>query len=63
MGCSFWVCWGVSSPLDRQDVQRYLGTWYEIARLDHSFERGLINVTATYSLKENGSLRVLNPGF
>jgi apolipoprotein D and lipocalin family protein len=45
------------------DVQRYLGTWYEIARLDHSFERGLINVTATYSLNKNGSLRVVNRGF
>ena len=45
------------------DVQRYLGTWYEIARLDHSFERGLINVTATYSLNEDGSLRVINRGF
>jgi apolipoprotein D and lipocalin family protein len=45
------------------DVQRYLGTWYEIARLDHSFERGLINVSATYSLKEDGSLRVVNRGF
>jgi apolipoprotein D and lipocalin family protein len=45
------------------DVQRYLGTWYEIARLDHSFERGLINVTATYSLNDNGSLRVVNRGF
>lgn len=45
------------------DVQRYLGTWYEIARLDHSFERGLINVTATYSLNKDGSLRVVNRGF
>lgn len=45
------------------DVQRYLGTWYEIARLDHSFERGLINVTAGYSLNEDGSLRVVNRGF
>jgi apolipoprotein D and lipocalin family protein len=45
------------------DVQRYLGTWYEIARLDHSFERGLIKVTATYSLNDNGSLRVVNRGF
>jgi len=45
------------------DVQRYLGTWYEIARLDHSFERGLINVSATYSLNDNGSLRVVNRGF
>lgn len=45
------------------DSQRYLGTWYEIARLDHSFERGLNNVTATYSLNENGSLRVINRGY
>ena len=45
------------------DVQRYLGTWHEIARLDHSFEKGLINVTATYSLKEDGGLRVVNRGF
>lgn len=45
------------------DVQRYLGTWYEIARLDHSFERGLENVTATYSLVKDGSLRVVNRGF
>lgn len=45
------------------DVQRYLGTWYEIARLDHSFERGLSDVTATYSLREDGALRVINKGF
>ena len=45
------------------EVQRYLGTWYEIARLDHSFERGLINVSATYTLNADGSLRVVNRGF
>lgn len=45
------------------DVQRYLGTWYEIARLDNSFERGLINVSATYTLNADGSLRVVNRGF
>jgi len=45
------------------DVHRFLGTWYEIARLDHSFERGLINVTATYTLNTDGSLRVVNRGF
>lgn len=44
-------------------LQRYLGTWYEIARLDHSFERGLSNVTATYSLREDGGVRVINQGF
>lgn len=44
-------------------LQRYLGTWYEIARLDHSFERGLSQVTATYSLREDGGVRVINRGF
>lgn len=45
------------------DVQRYLGTWHEIARLDHSFERNLVNVSAIYSLNADGSLRVINRGF
>ncbi len=45
------------------DLQRYLGTWYEIARFDHSFERGLVGVTATYSMREDGKIRVLNQGF
>jgi apolipoprotein D and lipocalin family protein len=45
------------------DVNRYLGTWYEIARLPHSFEKDLDSVTATYSLQDNGMVRVLNEGF
>jgi apolipoprotein D and lipocalin family protein len=45
------------------ELDRYLGTWYEIARLDHSFERGLNNVTATYSMREDGGVRVLNRGY
>ena len=45
------------------DVNRYLGKWYEIARFDHSFERGLTNVSATYSLREGGGVDVLNRGF
>lgn len=45
------------------DVNRYVGKWYEIARLDHSFERGLSDVSATYSLKPDGSLEVINRGF
>ena len=36
------------------NVKEYLGTWYEIARLDHSFEKGLSNVTAIYTLREDG---------
>jgi apolipoprotein D and lipocalin family protein len=38
------------------DLNRYLGTWYEIVRLDHRFERGLSNVTATYSLRDDGGV-------
>lgn len=45
------------------DAKRYLGKWYEIARLDHSFERGLEQVTATYSTMDDGGLRVINRGF
>ena len=43
-------------------LDRYLGTWYEIARLDHGFERGLNRVTATYSLRDDGGVRVINRG-
>lgn len=42
------------------DVERYLGTWYELARYDHFFERGCASVTATYSKLEGGDLRVIN---
>lgn len=45
------------------DIDRYSGTWYEIARLDHSFERGLDNITAHYSRQEDGGVRVINRGF
>ena len=45
------------------DAKRYLGTWYEIARLDHPFERGLTNVTATYSRNADGTIAVLNRGY
>lgn len=45
------------------DLERYLGTWYEIARLDHKFERGLSNVTATYSLRDDGGVHVVNRGY
>jgi len=45
------------------DARQYLGTWYEIARLDHSFERGLERVTANYSMREDGGIKVINRGF
>jgi len=50
-------------PVDNFRLERYLGTWYEIARLDHSFERGLTRVTAEYSLLDDGGVRVLNRGY
>ncbi|GAD78767.1 lipocalin family protein [Vibrio ezurae] len=50
-------------PVQDFALQRYLGTWYEIARLDHSFERGLTQVTANYSMREDGGVRVINRGY
>ena len=44
-------------------LNNYLGKWYEIARLDHSFEHGLSRVTAEYSIREDGGVNVLNRGF
>lgn len=45
------------------DISRYQGTWYEIARLDHRFERGLSRVTADYAMQPDNTVRVLNRGF
>ncbi len=45
------------------ELNRYMGTWYEIARYDHRFERGLVGVTAIYSLREDGKIRVVNRGY
>ncbi len=45
------------------DLNRYLGKWYEIARFPHSFEKNLVGVTATYRLKDDGMIEVLNEGF
>lgn len=56
---------GNSSQLetvDTLDIERYLGTWYELARLPNNFEKGLICVTANYSIKENGKIQVINRG-
>jgi apolipoprotein D and lipocalin family protein len=50
-------------PVSELDLGRYKGTWYEIARLDHSFEQGLSNVTAEYSLNQDGSIAVINRGY
>lgn len=50
-------------PVQSFDIERYLGQWYEIARLDHSFERGLTHVTATYSKRDDGGVKVINRGY
>jgi apolipoprotein D and lipocalin family protein len=49
-------------PINNFALDRYLGTWYEIARLDHSFERGLEQVSAQYSMNDDGSVKVINRG-
>jgi len=50
-------------PVTGFELDRYLGKWYEIARLDHSFERGLSDVSAAYSPRDDGGLKVLNRGY
>jgi len=61
-------CCGLAAPSGLQAVEsfeaeRYLGLWYEVARLDHSFERGLSDVTATYVARPDGGIEVINRGF
>jgi apolipoprotein D and lipocalin family protein len=50
-------------PVDHFNSSKYFGKWYEIARLDHSFERGLSKVSATYSMRDDGGIRVINRGY
>ena len=52
-----------NTVVNELDIQKYLGTWYEIARYDHSFERGLVGVTANYSFRDDGKIKVLNSGY
>ena len=50
------------TPVNNFSLERYLGRWYEVARLDHSFERDLEAVSADYSLREDGGIKVINSG-
>ena len=62
----FLGCTGVPKgmePVSGFDGAKYMGKWYEIARLDHSFEKNLSNVSALYTAKENGEIGVLNRGY
>ncbi len=50
-------------PVTHFNAQKYLGKWYEIARLENSFEQGLSHISAEYSLREDGSVKVINRGY
>ncbi|KJF44212.1 lipocalin [Draconibacterium sediminis] len=52
-----------NSVVKELDLEKYLGTWYEIARYDHRFERGMVGVTANYSLRSDGKIKVVNSGY
>lgn len=52
-----------TKTVEKLELEKFLGTWYEIARFDHSFERGMQGVTATYSMREDGKIKVLNQGY
>ena len=52
-----------AQPIPSFKVEKYLGTWYEVARLDFKFEENLTNTTATYSLISDSKIKVLNEGF
>ena len=61
-------CKGQNTMIDKTvvkelDIERYLGEWYEISRYDHRFERGLVGVTATYSYRDDGMIKVVNSGY
>lgn len=53
----------VTTTVPNLDLTRYAGIWYELARFDHSFERGLVGCTAEYTLMDDGSIRVINSGY
>lgn len=61
-------CEGQNTMIDKTvvkelDIEKYLGKWYEISRYDHKFERGLVGVTASYSFRKDGKIKVVNSGF
>jgi apolipoprotein D and lipocalin family protein len=51
------------TPVENFNAQRYLGAWYEIARLEHRYEKGLSNITAHYNMRDDGGIDVLNRGY
>lgn len=61
-GCAVSVPQGIQ-PVSGFDAARYMGTWYELARIDHRFEKGLTQVSAQYSLNDDGTVNVINRGY
>lgn len=61
-GCTVSVPKGIQ-PVTGFDAKRYMGTWYELARIEHSFEKGLTQVSAQYSLNDDGTVAVVNRGY
>ncbi|WJW80917.1 lipocalin family protein [Moellerella wisconsensis] len=61
-GCSVKVPSDID-PIKNFDLSRYLGEWYEVARIDNRFEKGLTQVSANYSLREDGGVKVVNKGW
>ena len=49
--------------IDTLNLKKYVGLWYEIARFDHPFERGLVGVTTEYTIKPDGSIKVIGRGY
>ncbi len=67
-GVSVFGCSACRSTIDTTtvselDLERFMGKWYEIARFDHSFERGLVGCTADYSIQSDGIVQVVNSGY
>lgn len=53
----------VTTTVPTLDLQQYVGKWYEVARFDHRFERGLVGCTANYSINDDGTIKVVNAGY
>jgi apolipoprotein D and lipocalin family protein len=62
-GCSTVSVPAGIQPVTGFEAERYVGRWYEVARLDHSFERGMEQVTASYRLRPDGTVEVINRGY
>lgn len=62
-GCAVKPPGGKLVPVSPFDAKRYMGTWYEMARIDHRFQKGLVNSRADYTLQSDGTVKVVNQGY